>query len=276
MTTHLETPEQERQRHRARYEALRAQGQGTSVSSLPQLTARSLPLPDGDGAELHHETVPGGWYWTTRLRRGQAVRLINSDGTSAVSLIAWSHADTSERVNTADTMKIQWSTGLRKGRVIYTEMGRVALSIIEDTSAAHDPLMGPTTSESVKSIPGAGEARNSRDNFLKAAAKLGLSRRDVPACINFFAPVGVAESGRFIWREGQRSAGDFVDLRAEMDLWLVISNAGHPLDPNKKAVPSPIDVVRFTAPPITDTDPCRQACDEAIRAFDLTHSHSLK
>lgn len=269
----LETSEQERHRHRERYEQLRAEGQGSATSSLPQATSRDLQLPDL--AVIHKENVPGGWYWTTRLRRAEALRIINTDGASAVSLIAWSCADTSERINVADTIKIQWSTGLRKGRIIYTDMGRVAFSIIEDTSGAHDPLMGPTSSATAAIGSSPAETRNSRDNFLKAAAKLGLSRRDVPACINFFAPVSVAEGGEFVWRNDRRSAGDFVDLRAEMDLWVVISNAGHPFDPRKKAVPAPVDVVRFIAPPLTTTDPCRNASAEAGRAFDRNDKYTL-
>jgi urea carboxylase-associated protein 2 len=265
------SPAAERQAHRARYEALRAAGQGESARALPPLTERGHTLPDH--LVLHREHLPGGWYWTTRLARGEALRIVNTAGTSAISMIAWCEADLSERLNTADTMKVQWSTGLRKGRILYTEMGRVALSIIEDTSGAHDPLVGPTTQASMASALGAGVARNSRDNFLAAAAKLGLSRRDVPLCVNFFAPVGIAEDGRFVWRSGQRAPGDFVDLRAEMDLWVVLSNAGHPLDPALCALPEPIDVLRFSAPPPDNNDLCRHACIEAEHAFALTERH---
>jgi len=161
----------EREAHRARYEALRAEGQGASAQALPPLTARNHKIPQD--VVLHREHLPGGWYWTTRLARGEALRIVNTSGTSAVSMVAWCESDPSERLNTADTMKVQWSTGLRKGRVIYTEMGRVAFSIVEDTSGAHDPLVGPTTKESMETALGSGAARNSRDNFFAAAAKRG-------------------------------------------------------------------------------------------------------
>jgi urea carboxylase-associated protein 2 len=265
------TPTDERSLHRARYEALRAKGQGDIALALPELTHRTHRL--NEDAVLHRELVPGGWYWTTLVCRGEALRLINTDGRSAVSMIAWSEADTSERLNTADTMKVQWSTGLRKGRLLYTEMGRVAFSIIEDTSGEHDPIVGATTKASMKAIPGCESARNSRDNFLYAAAKIGLARRDVPACVNFFAPVGIEGDGRFIWRAGRRTAGDFVDLRAEMDLWVVLSNAGHPLDPEPQAVPAPVEIVRFRAPVPTPDDACRHSCAEAERAFAQTERH---
>jgi urea carboxylase-associated protein 2 len=261
----------EREAHRARYEALRAEGQGASAQALPSLTSRDQPVHDD--AILHREHVPGGWYWTTRVARGEALRIVNTAGTSAVSMVAWCETDPSERLNTADTMKVQWSTGLRKGRVIYTEMGRVAFSIVEDTSGAHDPLVGPTTKESMEKALGPTAARNSRDNFFLAAAKLGLARRDVPACINFFAPVAIAADGRFLWHPERRTPGDFVDVRAEMDLLVVVSNAGHPLDPAVQAVPAPIDVIQFVAPQAGADDLCRHACGEVERAFEQTERH---
>jgi len=195
----------ERDAHRARYDALRAAGQGETARALPPPTDRGLALDPA--AVRHRETIPGGWYWTTRLVRGEALRLVNVAGSSTVSLVAWSVADTSERLNLADTTKVQWSVALRKGRILFTDMGRVALSIVEDTSGRHDALVGATTREST------GTLRNSTENFLAAAAKLGLSRRDIPPCVNFFAPVEVDGEGRFAWHGDLRRAGDFVDLR---------------------------------------------------------------
>jgi urea carboxylase-associated protein 2 len=268
MTSTIETSQQARQHHRERYEALRARGQGTTAVSLPPPTDPRLALLADD--ILHEECIPGGWYWTTQLARGEALRIVNTHGTSAVSMVAWSQADTSERLNTADTMKIQWSTGLRKGRLLFTEMGRVACSVIEDTSGAHDALTGPTTRTCVGTGTDGVQRRNSRDNFLLAAAKLGLSRRDVPACVNFFAPVTLDERGRFVWHAERRRPGDFVDLRAEMDLWVVLSNAGHALDTDSIGEPSPVDAIRFIAPPVQPDDPCRSATEEAVRAFAQT------
>jgi urea carboxylase-associated protein 2 len=262
------TPQAQRQAHRARYEALRAIGEGETSRALPPLTERSHRL--NPESILHREEVPAGWYFSLRVERGQALRLINSTGRSTVSLIAWVEGDPSERVNTADTMKVQWSTKLRKGRVIYTDMGRVAFSIIEDTSGQHEALVGPTTRASMESAHGAGAWRNSRDNFLLAAAKFGLSRRDVPACVNFFSSVGLTENGEFTWHPEHRTAGDFVDLRAEMGLWVVISNAGHPLEPEPGTAPGSVELIQFDAPPAGADDICRHACSEAARAFERT------
>ena len=106
--------------------------------------------------------------------------------------------DTSERINCADTVKVQWSAAISKGRVILSDMGRVFLSLIEDTSGAHDLLVGGSTP--ARRLPhSARTTRNTQENFLAAAAKVGLGLRDIPPCVTFFAPVSVDDSGRFLW-----------------------------------------------------------------------------
>ena len=271
MTVVQHTTEAERDAHRARYEQLRAAGQGATKQALPPKTDRHQGLQQY--ALRHREKVPGGWYHATRLNHGEALRIVNTTGTSAVSLLAWNASDTSERLNLVDTMKISWSISIAKGRILYTDMGRVALSVIEDTTGAHDAVVGPTTQASMQKALGPGNWRNSRDNFLAATAKLGLSRRDLHPCINFFAPVGVDASGKFIWQVGARTAGDFVDLRAEMDLWIIVSNAGHPLDPELTAIPGAVDVMRFCLPQAASDDICRTSGPEAARAFEFTERH---
>jgi urea carboxylase-associated protein 2 len=265
MTT--ENSAAQREQYRARYDALRATAQGTTSKALPPLSSRALPLPAD--AVLHTETIPGGWYWSTKVHRGESLRIANPGGTATVAMVAWSVADPSERLNTADTIKLQWSAALRKGRLLLTDMGRIAFSIVEDSCGAHDTIVGPTTAAS-------GAARNTRDNFLAAAAKLGLSRRDIPACVSFFAPVGVDGSGRFVWHADRRQPGDFVDLRAEMDLWVVLSNAGHPLDPAATSTGAAVEVTTFQSPPPAADDACRQAGVEARRAFEYTERHARR
>ena len=254
--------------NRRRYEELRAAGQGATLKALPTLTARD-GAPIAVDAVISREQVPPGWYATVRLRRGEALRIIDDQGVSSVSLIGWRAEDMSERINCADTVKVQWSAAISKGRVILSDMGGVLLSLIEDTSGAHDLLAGGSTPGSTTAAFGA-PTRNTHDNFLAAAAKIGLGLRDIPPCATFFAPVSVDPNGRFPWNGARKLAGDFVDLRAEMNLMLVLSNCAHPLDPARPAATAPITLIRHrTAAPAPD-DPCRTASPEAVRAFMFT------
>lgn len=254
--------------NRRRYDDLKAAGQGAAPRTLPAATAPDgAPIPPG--ATMDSEIVPAGWYHTVRLRRGEALRIVDSSGRSSVSVIGWREKDMSERLNCADTAKIQWSAALSKGRVILTDMGRVFLSLIEDTSGAHDMLTGGSTPASVLAAYGE-PSRNTHDNFLAAASKLGLGLRDIPPCVTFFAPVSLDSEGRFAWNGARKKAGDFVDLRAEMDLVLVLSNCAHPLDPARPAASAPIAAIRYRAPLPDANDPCRASSPEIVRAFEFT------
>jgi urea carboxylase-associated protein 2 len=254
--------------NRRRYEELRAAGQELTPKALPEATALD-GAPISPEAFISREQVPTGWYATVRLRRGEALRIIDDSGHCSVSLIGWREEDTSERINCADTVKVQWSAAISKGRVILSDMGRVLLSLIEDTGGAHDLMVGGSTSASTLAAFGTA-SRNTQDNFLAAAAKAGLGLRDIPPCVTFFAPVSLDEDGRFRWNSVRKRPGDFVDLRAEMNVLLVVSNCAHPLDPARPAATEPVTLIRHRAPLAAPNDPCRTTSPEIVRAFEFT------
>jgi urea carboxylase-associated protein 2 len=254
--------------NRRRYEELRAAGQEAKTKALPGATAldaASIP-PE---ALVSREDVPADWYAIVRLKRGEALRIADPSGQSSVSMIAWRAEETSERINCADTVKVQWSAAIAKGRIILSDMGRVLFSLIEDTSGAHDLLVGGSTPASAAALYGM-PSRNTHENFVAGAAKVGLDPRDIPPCVSFFAPISVDVAGRFIWKEALKRPGDFVDLRAEMNAVLVLSNCAHPLNSARPSPSRPITLVRYRAPVAGADDPCRTGSPEAARAFAFT------
>lgn len=262
MMPHTPRPEAAIAADRARYEDHQRRGLEFAPRALPGPSPRPAPAPEG---LLASEDLPGGWYWTGRLARGETLRLQARGLGSSLSLAAWSARDPSERMNLPDTVKVQWTTELRKGRVIFSDMGRVMLSITEDTSGAHDALTGG----SGPTGPGTPKERNCRENMVLAAGKLGLTRRDLPALMTFFAPVRVDAQGRFFWNAALLSGDDWLDLRAEMDLMLALSNTRHPLDPATGDLPA-VTLQRLAASPVPADDLCRTATAEAIRGFENT------
>ena len=267
MTT-AETRQEVAAANRRRYEELRAAGQELTPKGLPDPTPLN-GAPIAPTAVSGREQVPAGWYTTVRLRRGEALRIVDDSGRASVALIGWRGEDTSERINCADTVKVQWSAAISKGRVLLSDMGRVFLSLVEDTSGAHDLMVGGSTPASTRAAFGAA-TRNTHENFLAAAAKVGLGLRDIPPCVTFFAPVSLDANGRFLWTAGRKRPGDFVDLRAEMNLVLVLSNCAHPLDPARPVAADPITSIRHRAPSPAPDDPCRTTSPEIVRAFEFT------
>ena len=252
-----------------RYDELKAEGQQTAPTALPGRSA--LPAPAIETPILT-EDLPAGWYWTGVLNKGEVLRILNTTGRAAVAFTAWNRHDPTERFYHGDTVKIQWTTKMQKGRVLLSEMGRVIASIVEDSCGAHDVLVGGSTAASAARQFGPGAWRNTRDNLIGAVSKPGLSRRDIPPVLTFFASVAVDAAGAFTWRDGARQPGDFVELRAEMDLMVALSNCPHPLDPATAFDPGPVMLTRYRAPAAGAGDPCRTATAEARRAFENTDS----
>ena len=249
------------QEYRRRYELLKTQGQ-TPPSGV------FTPTPDivCDGAARLRETVPGGWYWSRRMAKGESLRIVNDTGVASVSVLIWNARDTSERLNPADTMKVQWTSRIGGGRLLLSDMGRVLAAITADTAGMHDCLTGGSTPASNARKYAGRVHRSSLDNFLLAAGKLGLSPRDVGPCITFFAPVVTDAAGRLHWEE-TRKPGQHVELRAEMDLIVSLSNCPHPLDPESGGPGAPISLILWHAPE-TAQDWCRTATAEARRAYE--------
>lgn len=263
---HIRRSPEEIAANRARYEEHQKKGLEFAPKALP--APSPLPAPPLDAACIvRREIIPGGWYWSTRVKRGETLRVALQQGFSTVSLVAWNAADTSERLNLPDTVKMQWTTALSKGRVIFSDMGRVMFSVTEDSSGAHDCLMGGSTAASNLKKYDAG-TRNTRDNLVLLATKAGLDRRDIPAALSFFAPVRVDQDGKFEWRPDLLHDGDYIELRAEMEMIVGLSNCPHPLDPSPGYRPNPVTVTRIAAREAGADDLCRTATAEAVRGFE--------
>ncbi len=251
------TPEE----YRRRYEALKAAGQKAPSGSF-------RPTPDviPEAAIILRETIPAGWYWTRRLQTGQVLRIANDTGRAGVSALVWNARDASERFNAGDTVKVQWTARIAGGRLLLSDMGRVMAAIIGDTGGFHDCLAGGSTPGSNARKYGGAVYRNSHDNFVLAAGKHGMGARDIGPCITFFAPVVTDADGRLSWQEN-RQPGAHLDLRAEMDIILALSNCPHPLDPEREGPTAPVSVAIWRQDADGD-DWCRTATAEARRAYE--------
>ena len=227
---------------------------------------------------LWDDTIPGGAYWTRIVRRGTTLRLIDDHGSRGVACLAYNADDPTERYNAADTVKVQNMVYLSTGRVLLSDMGRVLLSITADTSGHHDTFAGCSTAATVLAQYGDGSYqrlrndsyRDGRANFLAALGRHGLGPRDLMPNINWFAAVRVDPDGSLRWTPDAVQPGRYLDLRAEMNVLVALSNTPHPLWPGPTYDPKPLRVLGWNAPPPAADDRCRTFGDEARRAFRNT------
>lgn len=264
---HIRRAPEEIAANRARYEEHQKEGLDFAPKALPGVSEKPAPAL-AQNKIIHQEVIPGGWYWSTQIKANEVLRISLDQGLSSLALVAWNAKDTTERMNLPDTVKMQWTTGLGKGRVIFSDMGKVMFSIVEDSCGAHDCLMGGSTAATnAQKYPGQ-TLRNTRDNLVLLTTKAGLDKRDIPAMLSLFAPVRVDREGTFFWNADLVSAGEYVELRAEMDMLVGFSNCPHPLDPNPDYAPNPVSITRIAASAPAADDLCRTATAEALRGFE--------
>src|ERR1700710_925263 len=106
-----------------------------------------------------------------------------------------------------DTLKAQYTAFLTSGRVLYSDMGRILASIIDDSSGWHDTISGFGDATTTRARFGEGSYqerrndffRNTRDNFLVELGKHGLGKRDLGVAVNFFVKIRVGDDGAMSW-----------------------------------------------------------------------------
>ncbi len=256
----------------------RAQG-GTRVEAMPTLPPVAGDLPEGVAADdlLWEETLASGGYASRRIARGTRLRLIDKAGDACASLNIFNADMPIERLNVADTVKVQWNAYLGAGKLLLSDMGRVLMSILEDDAGTHDTFCG--VSNAASNLRKYGEGRNSgaypngRDRLILGAAKHGLTRRDVHPCVNLFKGTRIETDGTITPVVGPFAAGRGVLLRAEMDINVVIANCPHVLDPREGWNSAPLRVTAWRGAITAEQDPVRNATPEGQRAFLNTEDY---
>lgn len=259
-----------------------AAGAVMSGPTVPSSTATSVPAEAAGATICWAETINPGGYASRRLPRGAVVRFEDIDGDACLQLLVHNSAQPQERINTADTVKVQWQAYLGTGALLLSDMGRVLMTIVADTSERHDCLCGCSTRRSNDQRYGDGGASgrhpNARDMLALGVAKFGLGRADVAPNVNLFKSVRVDPSGA-LHLDGDVRPGTHVDLRAEMDVIVSVANTPHPLDDRAEYISTAVRCLAWLpnaeSGGAAASDPYRSATPERLRAFQNTDEYHL-
>ena len=185
------------------------------------------------------------------VKRGQILRIVDLEGNQAVDTLFYNAHATEERYSAVDTIRAQGNIYLTTGTELRSNLGATMLTIIEDTCGRHDTLGGACSAES-NTVRYALEKRHMhacRDNFLLALARYdhALTKRDLPSNINFFMNVPVTPAGELHFADGVSAAGRYVQLQAQMDVLVLISNCPQLNNPCNAYNPTPIRLLIWAA-----------------------------
>ena len=247
-----------------------ARTQSATQATIPSTEATDLP-PGVSAADVcWDETLAVGGYTALTLARHGRLRLSDLEGDTCTGMLVYNAQNTAERLNVADTVKVQWQTYLTSGAVLLSDLGRALMTITADTSERHDALCGGTTKAANERRYGDGALHSSspaaRELFTVAGARHGLARRDLPPSLNLFKSARVEGDGTLRFN-GSQTAPTYIELRADLDVLVLIVNSPHPLDDRSSYTTTTLRLTAWNAAP--PPDPIAAAVSpERVRAYE--------
>ncbi|HWA74089.1 MAG TPA: urea amidolyase associated protein UAAP2 [Polyangiaceae bacterium] len=200
---------------------------------------------------IFEQVVESGAGFTKTLKKGERFRIVDLEGNQAVDTLFYNAHDPSDRYSAVDTVREQGNIYLSTGSALLSSEGNTLLTIVADTCGRHDTLGGACAAES-NQVRYALEKKfmhSCRDTFLLtlACCTSDMNKRDLPANINFFMNVPVTPEGKLTFEDGLSAPGRYVELRAEMDVRVLISNCPQLNNPCNAYNPTPIRVLVWSA-----------------------------
>jgi len=192
--------------------------------------------------------VAAGDYFLGEIKQGQTFRIIDLEGNQAADVLFYNAKDPSERYSAMDTIRSQGNLYLTAGTKLISNTQRELLEIVADTCGRHDTLGGACATES-NTVRYSLEKRcmhACRDSWMLAIAEhpeYKIGKRDITHNINFFMNVPVTSDGGLTFEDGISAPGKYVELKAKMDIVMLISNCPQLNNPCNGYNPTPIEVL---------------------------------
>ncbi len=197
---------------------------------------------------VRKDTVFAGDYYMQVVKAGQTLRILDIEGNQAADTLFYNANDPSERYSVSDTIREQGNIYLTAGSRLLSNDGNLMLEITADTCGRHDTLGGACATESntVRYALDKKCMHACRDSWLLAVSEnpqFGLDKRDITHNINFFMNVPVTEEGGLTFADGISGAGKYVELKAAMDVIVLLSNCPQLNNPCNAYNPTAVEMI---------------------------------
>lgn len=178
------------------------------------------------------------------LRAGEILRVIDPLGEQVSDIVAFSRADPREWLSSGRTLDYNSTLRLTTGHVLYSNRSSPMFTIGRDTVGTHDVLLAPCSQEMFELLHGVREPHPSCfSNLVGALAPFGIAPDAIPTAFNAFMNVVVAPDGRISVCPPRSRAGDYVELRAEIDLTVGVTACSAEQSNNGAFKPIDVEVV---------------------------------
>ncbi|MDR0932584.1 MAG: urea carboxylase-associated family protein [Victivallales bacterium] len=195
---------------------------------------------------FYRQTVKAGTAWTHTLKRGEVLRIVDLQGNQSVDTLLYNPQDPGERYDVNNTISAQRNSMIGLGTEIRSNLDRVMLTVIADTCGEHDTLGSGCSAEgnTIRYTDKTRYMHSCRDTFVGAFLENnGLCKREQTCNLNFFTKVLLDSEGRLEFADGISGPGKYVELKAEMDVTLLVSNCSQMNNPCNDYNPTPVEMI---------------------------------
>lgn len=218
--------------------------------------------------------LPFGSHWSLRMRRNTIMRINKTSANSNIGMLFYNPENLFERYNAPDTLKCQHTFKLTTGNCLYSDMGRIFASIVDDSFGWHDTVCGNSHQSHIEEKFGKRDYQsdlndwyqNGHDAFVVEMEKYGLTPADMAANVNWFSKVVTDAKGNLSLAEDS-SETDSVTLRFDMDTLVILHTCPHPMSPAGSYPTGDVKLELGIAHPVADDDVCLTACEQNARGF---------
>jgi uncharacterized protein YcgI (DUF1989 family) len=169
-------------------------------------------------------TIPARRGKAARLKRGQTIKIINTHGSQVVDTWAFVDGLMTEFMSMEHTRATLLRMRPQVGDRLITNKRRPILVLAEDTSAGvHDTLIAACDNERYGLLGCTDYHDNCTDNLAAALVELGLRPPETPSPLNLFMNIPWTAAGALSFEEPKTKPGDYVVLKAELDLVVAMS-----------------------------------------------------
>lgn len=187
---------------------------------------------------------PGGRL-ALEVRKEQVVRIVDIEGKQVADFVCFNLDRVEEKLSPPNTLVLNKTIRLTRGHSLYSDEASKMMTIIEDTVGLHDIIAGACSKYTNFVRYGEKDTPNCRDNFATALAPYGIKWKDIPYNLNIFMNVPVEPDGSTYIKEPISKAGDYIDLQANMNCLVAISNCPQTRNPVNAYRLKPLKVILY-------------------------------
>jgi uncharacterized protein YcgI (DUF1989 family) len=196
---------------------------------------------------IKEQIIPPKEYLGMELRKGERLRIIDVEGKQVPDMVCFNLKNPAEKLSCNNSRLIQKRWKLTTGNVLYSDEGNEMLTIVDDTVGTHHASGGCCNEPANFRRYGLHGTRNCRENLTLAAKPLGITQKDIPGAFCPFMKVVQYEDGRYEIEEPDSKPGDYIEFRADMDVFVAISNCPQDKNPCNGFNPTPLKIVAYAA-----------------------------